>query len=300
MRANTHLTRSTATLPALLALVTTLALAQTPPPKPELLLFHPSGPLPTYEVATVKPLDPDAAAKMVKLPPGVTLSPLSIRRYIMNAYGAIYAPQIAGGPDWLNNDAYAINGKAPEDLAAALHKMSRQDRTDQTRMMQQSLLTDRFKLVAHFETRVLPVYELVPAKGGLKMTEVPAPSQPKPGNDTPRPPRPGDGPPPGSMNMRSSNGLRVLNGRAIKMQALARIVGPDIGDRPIVDHTGFTGFFDAIDLTWAPVGDANSSSPSDAPSLAAALEEKLGLRIVSTKAPIEVLVIDRIERPTPN
>ena len=274
-------------------------LGQTTPPKPELLLFHPSGPLPTYEVATIKTLDPEAASSVVKLPPGVTLSPLSIRRYIMNAYGAIYAAQIAGGPDWLNKDAYAINGKMSEDLATESKKMTREDRSSQTRMMQQSLLADRFHLTAHFETRVLPVYELVPAKGGLKITEVPAPAEHKPG-DSPTLPRSGDGPPPGSMNVRNNNGLRVLNGRAIEMQLLARILGPDIGDRPIVDHTVFTGHFDVIDLSWAPLGDANASTQPDAASLPGALEEKLGLRIVSTRTAIEVLVIDHIERPTPN
>jgi uncharacterized protein (TIGR03435 family) len=273
--------------------------AQTQP-KPELLLFHPSGPLPSYEVATIKPLDPNTASSVVKLPPGASLSPLSIRRYIMNAYGAIYPPQVVGGPDWLNKDAYLINGKVPDDLEAALQKMTREDRNDQVRMMEQCLLADRFHLKAHFETRVLPVYELVPDKGGLKITEVPAPPEREPG-DPPMRLRSGDPLPPGSsMTTVNSNGLRVLNGRAIKMQLLARIIGGDIGDRPIVNHTGFTGYFDITGLTWAPLGDAGATSEPDAPSLTGALEEKLGLRPVPAKDPIEVLVIDRIERPTPN
>jgi hypothetical protein len=157
------------------------ALAQAAQPKPELLLYHPSAPLPSYEVATIKPVNPDDASSMVKLPPGATLSPLSIRRYIMNAYGAVYAAQVVGGPDWLNKDAYDIKGKFPDDLEATYRKMASQDRINQDRAMQQSLLADRFHLKAHFETRVLPVYELVPAKGGLKIAEVAAPPEPKPG-----------------------------------------------------------------------------------------------------------------------
>lgn len=274
------------------------AFAQTQP-EPELLLFHPSGRLPSYEVATIKPLDPNTASSVVRLPPGASLSPLSIRRYIMNAYGAVYPPQVVGGPDWLNKDAYLINGKVPDDLEAALQKMTREDRSDQTRMMQQCLLADRFHLRAHFETRILPVYELVPAKGRLKITEVPAPQEPKPG-DPPMRLRPGDPLPPGSSTTTvNSNGLRVLNGRAIKMQLLARIIGGDIGDRPIVNHTGFTGYFDVTDLTWAPLGEAATSEP-DAASLTGALKENLGVRVVPAKDPIEVLVIDSIERPTPN
>jgi uncharacterized protein (TIGR03435 family) len=274
--------------------------SQTAQPKPELLLFHPSGPLLSYEVATVKPLAPDVASSMVRLPPGGSLNPLTIRRYIMNAYGAVYPPQIVGGPDWLNKDAYDIKGKVPDELESALQKMTREERINKTRIMQQCLLADRFHLKVHFETRVLPVYELVPAKSGLKITEVPAPPETKPA-DSPMRPRSDDPLPPGSsMTALNSNGLRVLNARAIKMQLLTRIIVSDIGDRPIVDHTGFTGYFDITDLTWAPLGDAGSTSEPDASSIQGSLKEKLGLSVVPARDPIEVLVIDSIERPTPN
>jgi uncharacterized protein (TIGR03435 family) len=271
-----------------------------PQPSPELLLFHPSGPLPSYEVATIKPLDANTADRVVKLPPGASLNPLSIRRYIMDAYGAKYAAQIIGGPDWLNKDSYVIQGKVPDDLEAVLKKMTSQDRIDKNRSMQQSLLADRFHLTAHLETRVLPVYELVPAKGGLKITEVPAPPERKPG-EPPIGHRAGDPLPPGSsMGSFNSNGLRVLNARAIKMQLLARIIGSDAGNRPIVDHTGFSGYFDIKDLTWAPLGDASADNAPDAPSLIGALEKTLGIKLVPAKDPIEVLVIDHIEKPSEN
>ena len=287
-------------LAAAFALLPLPGLAQTAQPKPELLLYHPSAPL-SYEVATIKPVDTNTADRVVKLPPGVTLSPLSIRRYIMNAYGAMYAAQVVGGPDWLNKDAYTINGKVPDDLEAAMQKMTFADRNDQTRSMQQSLLADRFHLKVHFETRVLPVYELVPAKGGLKITEIPAPPERKPG-DPPLQMRPGDPLPPGSVRtMFNNTGLRVLDARAIQMQLFARIISGDAGDRPIVDHSGFAGYFDVTDLTWAPLGDAAATTTSpDAPSLAVALQEKLGLELVPAKDPIEVLVIDSIDRPTEN
>ncbi len=276
------------------------SVSQTAQPKPELLLFHPSGSLPSYEVATVKPIKPEVAIGMVKLPPVVFLSPLSIRRYIMNAYGAIYPPQVVGGPDWLNKEAYDINGKVPDDLESAFQKMAPEERIDQTRMMEQCLLANRFHLKAHFETRVLPVYELVPARSGLKITEVPAPPTRKPGDPPMRTSSRDDVLPGTVMSTVNSDGLRVLSGRAIKMQLLARVIVGDIGDRPIVDHTGFTGYFDVHDLTWAPLDDALAASGPDAPSIQGALKEKLGLTIVSARDPIEVLVIDSIERPTPN
>ena len=282
-----------------------IAAPQSPQPKPDLLLFHPSGPLPSYEVATVKPVDSNTVDRVVKLPPGFTLSPFSIRRYIMDAYGATYQTQVVGGPDWLNKDPYNIKGEVPDDLEAAYQKMTSDARHDQDRSMQQSLLADRFHLKAHFETRVLPVYEIVPAKGGLKITEVPAPPERKPGD----PPIPigfhiGDQVPPGTIvTTMNSNGLFVYNARAIKMQWLARAISfsgaAEIGDRPIVDHTGFTGCFDIKDLAWAALN-ANTADAPDAPSLIVALQEKLGLKLVRAKDPIKVLVIDSIDRPSPN
>jgi uncharacterized protein (TIGR03435 family) len=270
-------------------------------PKPELLLFHPPGPYPAYEVATIKPLNPDAASNLVKLPPGSSLSPLSIRRYIMNAYGAVYAAQVIGGPDWLNKDGYLINGKVPDDLALKLEKMPREEYLDNIRMMQQSLLADRFHLRAHFETRILPVYELVAAKGGIKMSAVAAPPERKAG-DTPAPlTHSKDSLPPGTMmSTPKGNGVWILNARAIKMPLLVRVIAGNISDRPIVDHTGFGGDFDITDLTWAQLSATSSADTADVPSLAAALREKLGLTIVPSKAPIEVLVIDSIDRPTVN
>ena len=280
------------------------ATASAQSPDPAVRLYHPPTPLLSYEVATIKPIDAKAADGMVKLPPGMSLNPLSIRRYIMNAYGAMYAAQIVGGPDWLSKDAYNIKAKAPDDVEAAFQKMNFSDRGDQTHSMQQSLLADRFHLKAHFETRILPVYELVPAKSGLKITEVPAPPERKPA-DLPTRMSPGDPLPPGSMmTMLNSNGLRVTNGNAIKMQSLLRILGgmgsPETGDRPVVDRTGFTGCFDIKDLTWAPLGDATATNTPDAPSLTMALEEKLGLKLIPAKDPVEVLVIDSIDRPSPD
>jgi uncharacterized protein (TIGR03435 family) len=272
---------------------------------PELLLFHPAT-SPSYEVATIKPIDPNTADGMVRLPPGVPngLSPLSIRRYIMDAYGAIYAAQIVGGPDWLSKDSYQITGKLSGDDETAMRSMTGADAMNQKRAMQQSLLADRFHLKAHFETRVLPVYELVPAKGGLKIAAVPAPPEHKAG-DLPRPlihVSPGNLPPGSSVSTMSS-GVRITNARAIPMQMFARGISFDaateLEPRPIVDHTGFIGYFDIKDLTWAPLS-PNATETGDAPFFQRALEEQLGIKIQPTDAPIEVLVIDSIDRPSEN
>ena len=99
---------------------------------------------------------------------------------------------------------------------------------------------------------------------------------------------------------RSTATASASSARAIKMQMLARIIGGDTGDRPIVDHTGFTGYIDIKDLTWAPLGDAGADSRPDAPSLIGALEKTLGIKLVPAKDAIEVLVIDHIEKPSEN
>jgi uncharacterized protein (TIGR03435 family) len=272
--------------------------------KPEVLLFHPSGPISTYEVATIKPVDPNTADRMVKMPPSGTVNPLSIRRYIMDAFGAMYSSQVAGGPDWINKDSYDITGKAPAEVEAVMQKLARVDRIHQESEMRQSLLAGRFHLKYHFETRVLPVYEFVPAKGGLKITPVAAPPVRKPGDPPPALSRAGDIPSPGTaISSFNSAGLRVFKGTAIEMANLARTISnsgdPGTGDRPIVDHTGFVGHFNVSDLEWATMGNA-AAAPVDAPSLSRALEENLGIKLVPTKAPVEVLVIDHIDRPSEN
>jgi uncharacterized protein (TIGR03435 family) len=106
------------------------------------------------------------------------------------------------------------------------------------------------------------------------------------------------------MTMMNSNGLRTTSGHAIKMEWLARTISfsgnSEVSDRPIVDHSGFAGCFDITDLTWAPLGNAGAASTPDAPSLTVALEEKLGIKLVPAKDPVEVLVIDSIDRPSEN
>ena len=150
-------------------------LLAAPIPAQVVELYHPAAPLASYEVATIKPADPStasapvrvsSAAGPVRFSAGVARGDTTIKNYILNAYGASQASQaqIVGGPAWLASDVYTINGKVPDDLRAAMDKMSPEDRANQTRQMQQSLLADRFHLKAHFETRKLPLYELPPSK----------------------------------------------------------------------------------------------------------------------------------------
>jgi len=288
------------TLAALCSLLTLTASAQTADPIAR--VYHATPPLPSYEVATIKPYVP------ATMPNGmIFLGGSTARQYIRNAYGPgiqLAAAQVIGGPDWIDKDKFDIKGKPSPDLEAAMSKMTNEDRAAQTRMLQQSLLADRFHLKVHFEVREMPVYALVPAKGGLKIKAVDAPAARDANTPLPRP-VPGGPPPPGmSVIMMNPGGARSFRASAAQMPTLVTLIGREggIGDRPIIDQTGFTGYFDIPDLTFAQLSaSADASNPaSDAPSLATALEETLGIKLVATKGPVEVVVIDSIDHPSDN
>ena len=248
----------------------------------EVKLFHPAGPLPAYDVATIKPPDPER-------PFGVTL-----RRFIQQAYGGVRMSvirpdtritQVVGGPAWIDKDPYRITGKPSEEERAAMDKMTLQERKQQTEMMDQSLLAERFHLKVHFETREMPVYELLPAKHGLKLKPVDA--------------LPNGGP---MLAMFGDGGLRI-NGRAMTMDDLIGILQSHVAieGKPIVNKTGFTGHFEVVGLRLPGLPPATETAGQpEAPSMSTVLEETLGLRLVPGKAPVEVVVIDSIDRPTEN
>jgi len=277
-------------------------MAQEPP---SVKAFHPSGPLPSYEVATIKPVDDPS-----KPPYGTTL-----RRYIASAYGVplafglpgveLQGSQVIGGPEWIDKDKYQITGKLPDEVRDAMQKVPSEQARQQYEMLQQSLLANRFHLKVHFETREMQVFELVPAKGGLKITPV-EPSQP---GDPAKPAKPGEL---GAGNMSVSvgqNGLNVLRGRAMSVEMLINAIrgqAPEIAGRPILNNTGFNGNFDleafrfvGLAYTGGAASAASAADP-DAPSLSQALEQQLGLKLVRTKALVEMVVIDSIDRPTEN
>jgi len=255
-------------------------------------VFHPSGPLPSYDVETIKPTDPNRPA-----------SGESLRAFILNAYRGDFAlsdDQLVGGPDWVNQDSYAILAKPTAESTLAMKDMPWQQQAEQNRMMMQSLLADRFHLKVHVEVRSLPVYALVPAKGGLKVTDVSASTAPGPfaacDTDDPVPAK--------HFCIVSTNGKdNVLSASAVTMQsfiAALRLRDHEFDDHPWLDQTGFTGAFNISSLRWQRLGNADSISDTDAPSLSSALEKTLGIKLVQTKGPVEVLVIDSVDRPSEN
>jgi uncharacterized protein (TIGR03435 family) len=198
---------------------------------------------------------------------------------------------ISGAPGWVENAHFDVEAKVALEDAEAVKKLTQ----DQRRAMMRSLLEDRFHLKAHVETKTLPVYELVVAKGGSKLT-LAAPDPP------PSPDAKPDDPP--KMRGRMMIGPGSFEGTDIPIGNFVGNLGY-IVNRTVIDKTGLTGKYD-MKLKWIPDDQAMSAGPGSGantdsgPSIFTALEEQLGLKLVSSKGPVATLVIDHVEMPTEN
>jgi uncharacterized protein (TIGR03435 family) len=254
---------------------------------------------PTFEVASVKPNNSgDGRVIMMPQPGGrLSLTNVPLRLMIRNAY-RVQDFQIVGGPDWLGTARFDVVAKADGDPSM-----------DDMQLMLRELLADRFKLAVHNASREMPIYALVPAKSDgktsapLKKSEVDC--QSGRGNAPPRPAAPGQWPPCGFMV-----GFGNIKARGVTMAALASTLSGFVG-RIVIDRTGFTTGFD-VELTWTPDQlPQRAAGPGDqplvvngatidpnGPSIFTALQEQLGLKLESTKGSVDVLVIDRAEKPS--
>jgi uncharacterized protein (TIGR03435 family) len=144
------------------------------------------------------------------------------------------------------------------------------------------VLAQRFSLHCHFETKELPVYKLVVARSGAKLTPTPADAKNK-----------------GSVNTHGKRHRNLMEANGVAIDALVANLSQFLG-RTVIDKTGLTGLFD-FTLTYASDTDAASADDSaNGPSVFTALEEQLGLKLESAKGPVPVFIIDHIEKPTEN
>ena len=208
-----------------------------------------------------------------------------IRDLVTNAYGR-HSFEVVGGPRWMSSDRYDVVASAGRDVPWA----------EMQRMLRR-MLADRFKFVAHSETRDLPIYTLQYARSDRRLGPRLRPwttdcAAVREGRATPPAPlRAGDdiAPP---CSMRAQQGFFAAGG--ISMADFLSSLSSDL-ERHIVDTTGLAGQFELV-LEWAPAGVPDNSLPS----LFAALQEQLGLRLKASRGPATVLVVDRIERPSEN
>lgn len=230
-----------------------------------------SLPLPTaYDIVSVKPHkdDPAVGSWWRTTATGFSAN-VNVRGLIMSAYNLIMLDQISGLPDWAETESFDIEGKLDADTAEAFSKLSPAVQNKQRQRMMESLLADRFKLKVRVEMKDLPVYDLVVAKNGLKMKVAPE-------------------------NSGYSMGVGRINSKGMEIGALVASLSNPAG-RKIIDKTGLTGNYQ-VDLTWAWDDDPNATGPS----LFTALQDQLGLKLDPAKAPVDVVFIDHIERPSEN
>ena len=258
---------------------------------------------PQFEVASIKPSVSQRIMNVRPLPGRLTAD-ATLQILVQYAYG-VEPFQVVGVPNWLASQRYQIEAKA--DAAASRDRMF---------LMLQSLLEDRFQLKTHRDTKELPVFALVPGKGGLKLpppkegmcvdSAVDAPAEwVGAGRMTP----PGQGQPTmgqcGSVVVYFESAGARMKGGKIAMPELVRTLSKVLG-RSVIDQTGFTGLFD-LHLDFVPDETTPSMPPpppgsgiSDGVSIVEALQQQLGLRLQSTKGPVPVMVVDHAEPPSAN
>jgi uncharacterized protein (TIGR03435 family) len=266
-------------------------------------LLHSSDPLPAFEVATIKLPNPKVMFMVDRSGTNQTIRTSGNGRWLVaQAFQARYpAQQVIGLPPWAEKESYyQVEAKIPDDVFAQMQTLGADARSRQIDLMMQSLLADRLKLKVHFETRELPVYDLIVAKNGAKLP---------PPNVPPTPDKLTRNNTGGALAVDPKHGVRVLNMTLDGMLSAPGWYGLD--QRPIVNKTGLTGTY-SLTLNYFP----NLPTPPGAPprpasdslvpnadadrSIFSVLEDDLGLKLVPSKGPVEVIVIDHVEPPSEN
>ncbi len=250
-----------------------------PPPPPKRMAPDAN---PAFEVATIRPSDPAHPEQIITLRGAEVITTNVTVHALINLAYWLHPKQLTGGPAWTESDKFDMAGK-PDAPG--------QPNVDQMKVMIQKLLADRFQLKFHFEKRDLPVYAITIAKTGAKLVK----SQDDPNGI------------PGWGFGRTPSGTRITFRNAPLSQVTA--VLQNSMDKPVVDQSGLSGRYDfTVTFTPDPAQAAliggppppAADNPDAAPDLFTAFQQQLGLKLESTKAPVDVMVIDKVEKPSEN
>ena len=234
---------------------------------------------PTFEVASVKPNRTGAPGGSFVMPPGrFTATNIPLKVLITNAYQLSFF-QVVGGPGCVGTDRFDIAAKAAGPISDT-----------ERRLMMRALLVERFRLTAHFETREKTIYIMTLARPdkqlgpGLKPRPECATSPVDTARDKPCP--------------SGGSGRRdAIQIRAVTLTQLADGMISTLRGELVRDETGLPGAFD-VEMSWRP---ETSTDPDDGrPSFVTAMREQLGLKLEPMRRPVEVLVVESIDRPTPD
>jgi uncharacterized protein (TIGR03435 family) len=262
-------------VPQILAVILTISSIATPPQSPA-----PRPKFDAFEAATIKPVDPAPKSGRYIVMQGAdtflaknyTLELLIAAAYELNPH------MILSVPSWAESAHFDIVARTPGEI--------RPTRDEQMQMLR-SLLADRFKLTFHRQQEVMSIYELGVDKGGPKM---------KPSAES------ADAAPAVISTVFPDH--ITMPARNASIGDFVSVLQRAVLDRPVVDKTGLTGRYD-FDLTWAPDasqfgGEIPTPEDASSPTFFTAIREQLGLRLEATRGPVEVLVVDNAEPPSPN
>ena len=233
-----------------------------------------AGETASFEVTSVKP---NRSGISNAFPPfrangSFSASNVAVKSVIANAYD-VRIFQIEGGPAWLTSERFDILARGREGTPDRLRPA-----------MLRALLTERFKLVAHFETREQQVYALVLLRSDGRLGPQLKPSAPGSGSAS--------GP-----FASVGNGVARINGNRVLMDTFAIVLASSVFNQRVINRTGLSGEFD-LDFRFTP--ESSSAAAQEFPSIFTAVQEQLGLKLQSERGPVPVLVIDSVERPTPD
>ena len=258
---------------------TAWAIPEPPPPTKVMAADAKPG----IEVATIKPSRPDATGRSILVGRGgtnlLTTTNTPLIDLIAMAYG-LHPRLISGVPSWVETEKWDVSAKPDQEGVPNVAQLS---------VMIQALLTDRFGLKFHREKKEMNVYALTVLKSGLKISKMDPPG----GN------LPGFGGPPGRTQARNTT-----------MAEFAGYLQSRVVEQPVVDQTGLGADRYSILLKWIPdaaqlaqLPPGVTPAPVDddaAPDFFSALQKQAGLKLESTKAPVDVMVIDKVEKPSDN
>ena len=257
-------------------------------------VLHADSPPLSFDVATIRPSKTDSL-RTVRSASELQMHDVTVRYLIEQAYNIPWTngskDRIRGGPGWIDSDQFDVDAKVALE---APQQMPEEQRRRQMNLRLQTLLADRLKLKVHFETRQEPVFAIVIARNGPKLTSV------------------------SSAERQQGPGIYVkYNGQGAQMIAKGATLGDlakwltgysEMGGQTVVDQTGLTPRYDFV-LNWTREraltsgeqnGELETPAATGVPSLFTAMQEQLGLKLVKIRGTVEIIVVDSIERPTEN
>jgi uncharacterized protein (TIGR03435 family) len=229
----------------------------------------------SFEVASVKPNKGGTSGGGPPLLPngGYSATNVALKSVVANAY-EVRIFQLEGGPDWLTSERFDIVARGREGTPDRLRPA-----------MLRRLLAERFKLVAHFETREQAVYSLVLLRADGRLGPQLKASAPATTSAS------------GFPLTSVGNGAARINGSRVSLDNFAVVLTSSVFNQRVINRTGLSGEFD-LDLRFTP--DSSLAAAPEYPSIFTAVQEQLGLRLQAERGPVPVLVIESVQRPTPD